>query len=417
MGFSLSSLFGRAPTVARAARRLRWFFALNEASVGFLEYINLVHVAVHTARTRTGLDPVCIYDGGDNVFTAWLQAAGVPVVRRRTFFADVAPDMSSIPRGAYLRFEIPGICREYGWNDEYVLYTDCDVMFETDVVPRLLALRPKFLAVGPEHDPQDYTRFNSGVMLINVPALAAEMPALVETFRANYHEVLASPFDQALLQKHFAGRIDRLPLELNWKSYWPANPAAAVIHFHGPKPAQKYLLLNHRAPAGLLELANAPFYAACRRWDDALMAAIAKVPVPNPPDVLPIEPGWGGFDDASGLGIQEGPCPQIFLPYFRLGLAPATVLTFTVPPGRRARLEALFQSPDTTQVVTVSFGGHVLAQVPVRRVSDPHSLAVDLPAEGGPHQVTLSYAHGAPQSPDDPRPMAVLYRALRVRFL
>ena len=30
--------------------------------------------------------------------------------------------------------------------------------------------------------------------------------------------------------------VNLLPDELNWKSYWGANPDAAILHFHGYKP-------------------------------------------------------------------------------------------------------------------------------------------------------------------------------------
>ena len=148
---------------------MRWFFALNENSPGFWDYVNLVQVAVHTARKHTTLDPVCIYDGEENELTAWLQAATVTVIRRTTFLSGITLQLCPIARGAFLRFEIPGICRERGWTDEFALYTDCDVMFQRDVVPLLRPLRPRFFAAAPESD-QTSSQMNSGVMLMNVPA-------------------------------------------------------------------------------------------------------------------------------------------------------------------------------------------------------------------------------------------------------
>lgn len=397
---------------------MRWFFALNENSPGFWDYANLTQVAVHTARRHTSLDPVCIYDGEENALTAWLRAAGVPVLRRSTFLGAITLELTPIARGTYLRLEIPGICREQGWTDEFVFYSDVDVMFQHDVVPQLRALRPRFFAVAPEST-QDSTQINCGVMLMNVPAWEGEMPALTQTFREHMREALSPPYDQALLQRHFAGRIDALPLALNWKAYWPDNDRVPLVHFHGPKPAQKYLLLNQRAPAALQSLANRDYFHAANRWDGALVAALENIPLPEAPDVTRVEPGFEGFaeSDVTGLGVPEGPFPAILLPVVRWGVAPATEVTFTIPPGHRARLETCFQCPTTTQVVTVSLAGRELARTPIRRVSDPHALVVDLDAPPGRHTVRFAYAEHYPQSNGDPRALALLYRAIRIKLL
>jgi hypothetical protein len=58
--------------------------------------------------------------------------------------------------------------------------------------------------------------------------------------------------------------------ELNWKPYWGINPAAKIIHFHGPKP-----FLRGQIAAGLAHPAHAPLTGAafnhyCAEWDRAL---------------------------------------------------------------------------------------------------------------------------------------------------
>ncbi len=396
---------------------MRWFFAVNENSPGFWDYVNLVQVAVQSARQHTSLEPVCIYDGEENALTAWLQAARVPVIRRCTFLGGITIELSPILRGSYLRLEVPGICREQGWSDEIVLYTDCDVMFVRDPVPFVAALRPRFLAAAPESDRDDFTHFNCGVMLINVPAWEAEMSAMTELFRRKMAEMRTPPDDQVLLQAHFAGRTDRLPLGLNWKSYWPQIEETAIVHFHGPKPAQKYILLNRRGPAELQRLTNAAYLEAAHDWDRALIDAFQAVPLPADPEVRRVAPGFEGFEAVDGLGVPEGPFPHLLLPAVRWGVAPGTRVTFTVPPGKGARFEALFQCPHTDQVVTVSLAGRELARVPVRRVSDPHGIVLDLPVGAGRHELVLAYDHSYPQSNGDPRALAVLFRAIRVAFV
>ena len=398
-------------------RPMRWFFALNENSPAFWDYVNLVQVAVCSAREHTSLEPVCIYDGEESAFTAWLRAAKVTVIRRSTFLGGITIQMTPIARGAYLRLEVPGICREQGWEDEFVLYTDCDVMFQRDPEGLLQGMRPRFLAVAPEGDRDDLVRFNSGVMLINVPAWEAELPALTDTFRRHLDESLTPPYDQALLQRHFAGRIDSLPLELNWKSYWNRNDEAVILHFHGPKPAQKYILLNRRGPMELQGLANEHYFDACHRWDGRLLAAVRAVPLPREPNLRRVEPGFENYDEISGIGVPEGPFPAIMLPVVRWGIAPATEVVFTVPPGKHAEFEALFQCPHTDQIVTVTLNETELARIPIRRVSDPYAVRLDLPVGAGQHRLKMSYAHGYQQSNGDPRALAILFRALRIRII
>ena len=64
---------------------MQWFFALTEDSTAFRQYAEMIMVAVHTAKKFTSLVPNCIYDGGDNDFTAWLTKHGVRIVPHRSF--------------------------------------------------------------------------------------------------------------------------------------------------------------------------------------------------------------------------------------------------------------------------------------------------------------------------------------------
>jgi hypothetical protein len=404
----------RPASPAVAVPRVRWFFALNENSPGFWEYANLVQVAVDSARRHTTLLPVCIYEGGENALTLWLRAAGVTVFFRRTFLHQWVPDMPPIPRGAFLRLEIPALCREQHWDDEYVLYTDCDVVFLRDVVPALRELRPRFFAVAPEIERTNFERFNSGVMWMHVPVLAAEMPALTETIRTHLDEAIAPPYDQAMLQRHFAGRADRLPLELNWKPYWGANAEAVILHFHGPKPAQRYFVLNGRAPSDLVALGTSEYFAAARRWEDALYAALGRVPWDFAATEAGVATGFAGYDAAEGLSAPEGPLPEVMVPVVRWGLPPRTTLTFSVGAGERVRLETIFQCDHTDQAMSLTLDDRPLTHVAIRRAAEPTPLLLDLPAEAGAHRLVFEYARSYPQ-PGSQRAVAMLFRAIRIK--
>ncbi len=51
------------------------------------------------------------------------------------------------------------------------------------------------------------------------------------------------PYDQPVLNDFYRDRWERLPLALNWKPYWGHDPAAKILHFHGPKfQVIRYLL-------------------------------------------------------------------------------------------------------------------------------------------------------------------------------
>jgi len=397
---------------------IRWFFALNESSPSFWEYANLVQVAVYSAKTRTGLAPVCLYDGEENLLTGWLRAVGVPIVPCRTFLQELVPDLAPIPRGAYLRLEIPAVCAAQGWGDRFVLYTDCDVVFRRDPEPLLAGLRPRYFAAAPETDRTDFARFNSGAMWINVPAFAAERAALEATVRAHLQEAISPPYDQAALQRHFAGRVDPLPLELNWKPYWGACDDATIVHFHGPKPAQKHHVLNRRVPEHVARLATPAYFAACAEWDELLIRALGEYPWPDDisrgPDVAE------GFGDTAaevvaGLAPLEPPRPEAGMPAVRWGLAPRTVLAVESRDGERLRLEGVAQAAVPEQAAIVRVDGVEVGRVAFARLHDPYAFAFDLPPGSGRREVEIAYARVFVPGGADTRELGVLYRALRVR--
>jgi hypothetical protein len=75
---------------------------------------------------------------------------------------------------------------------------------------------------------------NSGVMLINVPRLRKDMPAIIDH---GCDLLSGSPlgFDQEFLTQFYRGAWDPLALRYNWKPYWGVNDDARIVHWHGPK--------------------------------------------------------------------------------------------------------------------------------------------------------------------------------------
>lgn len=223
---------------------MKWYFALNAASIQHDPmYSNCVEAAVLSALQNTSLSPHFLFDGPACDFTDRLQRLGVTIIRRESSLADAIaaakpdePHWQQIARGAYLRLEIPAIDHE----SEYVLYTDCDVLFLRE--PTLESVRPRLFAVAPEFARGDFENMNSGVMVMNLAGMrsvADEFAAFIRQGIGEFHA-----FDQGALRLFFAGQYEPLPEVLNWKPYWGLNPEAEIIHFHGPKPPQVRKMLQ-----------------------------------------------------------------------------------------------------------------------------------------------------------------------------
>ncbi|MDP7039759.1 MAG: glycosyltransferase, partial [Myxococcota bacterium] len=141
----------------------------------------------------------------------------------------------SIGRGALLRMHIPEILGQEGIKDEKFIYTDCDVLFLQNVEP-LDNMWPKVLAACPEHDPLDWSYFNSGVLLMQRQALEETYEQFCAFFRERYNTSWA--FDQDAYNIFYQKDWQKLPQEYNWKPYWGHNPQARIVHFHGLKPTR-----------------------------------------------------------------------------------------------------------------------------------------------------------------------------------
>lgn len=285
---------------------MKWFLALNRDSPGFPLYAELVRVAIHTARKHTSLVPHLIFDGKDSELENWLAANGVTVIPRRSFLFDQLREIAqrtgnqnclNIGSGAFLRLELPVLAAEHGWNDEFVLYTDCDIMFVGDPLPLLRSVRPRFFAVAPERA-GDRLNMNSGVMLMNLANLRTQDAAFRLFVQRHLELFTRSTWDQEAYRTFYSTRLwpslpwdcrltrythwlrrkrwDDLPLELNWRPYWGRNPHATIIHFHGPKPQQEPLLAGKPVVAELkpiMHLATDDYFDLCREWRTALNAA------------------------------------------------------------------------------------------------------------------------------------------------
>lgn len=217
----------------------KWYFCLSESSIDRANHgwRDLVFAAVNSARKNTYLVPYLIYDGSDSAFLEGLRAKGVNVIFHRVAFYDALakrdksePGYLSIASGAFLRTEIPLIEKE----DEFVLYTDCDVIFRSN--PDFSNLEPKYFACAPQSSMTDYANdANSGVLVLNVPSMRETYDEFSKFIVRNLDQGWPG-CDQENYRRFYKGKWDELPLEMNWKPYWGESQRTVIVHWHGPKP-------------------------------------------------------------------------------------------------------------------------------------------------------------------------------------
>ncbi|MDD2704875.1 MAG: glycosyltransferase family 2 protein [Acidocella sp.] len=214
---------------------LKWYFALSAASLKSRDHDwrSLIRAALSSARRHTTLRPHLLWDGPPaHELAQELRRQGVTVIPHRVpFYAELErhkpePHWLGIASGAFLRVEIPVLEQE----DEFVLYTDADVMFLADPSPALRQARPRYFAGCSEFTFQD--GLNSGVLLLNLPQMRADYPAFISFIRQNLHLGL----DQEMYRRFYDGKWEPMPPEFNWKPYWGENPRAQILHWHGIKP-------------------------------------------------------------------------------------------------------------------------------------------------------------------------------------
>jgi hypothetical protein len=214
---------------------VKWYFAIDEGG-GLGATGEDAKTAVRSARLVGGLEPHLLYYGARSEFTVWMEKNGVTVIDTAPSFTDTIrqAEADGVYKahsiGHWLRVAVPLVEQER----EFVLYTDCDVIFLKRVNWDLI--RPKVFAAAPEFKPDNWNYFNAGVMVLNVPYMRATYPA----FEAHCIKRIMDPDwfqydDEVALNEAYRGLWDRLDPRLNWKPYWGYKSDAALLHSHGPK--------------------------------------------------------------------------------------------------------------------------------------------------------------------------------------
>ena len=274
---------------------MRWVTCISAESLGHLEQRMMLGVAVQSARQNTSMTPtvvVGVSEPGADVPVI----GGCEVVRWHSRFREVvfsyakerhSPRHARVRSGAYLRYEIPRMAAQMGWDDDLVLYTDYDVVFlgnpllpgsmpaadpfrlSDPRVPRWGGIRRR-KSVRPLH-------CNSGVILFNCRAKKDWIDdffdyAKHDGFRAERNQghaleakhLLMS--DQAALNLFAPQRHSLLSVWNNWCAMNGPRPRTRVLHFNGPKWTDFLGLWPHDAgqqyvatKTALMQRAGKPF--------------------------------------------------------------------------------------------------------------------------------------------------------------
>ena len=226
---------------------MKWFFCWCQDTDFRADHnwTDLIRVSVESALRNTSLEPHFVYDGEPSPFTEELAAKGVKIIFHRLSFTDAIvahqpadPNYQAIARGAFLRFDIPLLANH---DDDFVLYTDADVMFMHD--EPLTGYRPDLLAAAPQFDRSVKRDLNSGVMILNIATMRDIREQLIDFTIKNLHLGL----DQEVLRAFLDTRYLLLPDTFNWKPYWGINFGASIVHWHGPKPETVAKMLDETA--------------------------------------------------------------------------------------------------------------------------------------------------------------------------
>ena len=205
---------------------MKVFFATNELTYN-TKFFQMVIASINSCLKNTTLTPYLIYDG-DNELTEihcevirWKFRFNENLIKHKGLSPSIA---------AFIRTEIPTICKHYNFEDNVVLYCDYDVIFLKDID----VITPKYIACSSEFNKTDFKNFNTGVMFMNIPNLLTENDNFMTFIDNNMAQMHV--WDQTAYNLYYKNRIDILPIEYNWKPYWEWSDDIKILHFHGLKP-------------------------------------------------------------------------------------------------------------------------------------------------------------------------------------
>lgn len=228
---------------------MKCFFALSGNDE---RYVEMAKVLVCSAKKHTNLELICVLDGCDPSLVDWLKRCGVKVLEWEvTFLQEIIESYKGqrtieFCRGTYLCMELPKIIREYGIDEEFVLYVDVDVMFRGPF--DIKEYTPAHFASAADWGLDDRSRFSTGVIVMNTKSLFGKYDdflAHLRNHKFDFSHTKMGPCDQGAWNTFYShNEHDWLDPKYDWKPWWGINPEARIVHFSGPKPQEVERLLG-----------------------------------------------------------------------------------------------------------------------------------------------------------------------------
>ena len=221
---------------------MKWFSGVNNHNKErYFDYIKMYTVAVLSAKkTNPNIKPYLILDGDIDKDIEKLIEMGVSVINHQSLFYNELKNHyndDTTAFGAFLRVDIPKICNKLNIEDDYILYTDNDVLFLDDI-SELKNLTPKyFMATGEFSKEFDTSLINTGVMWINWKNMNQVYDEFVSFIKLNLS--MFQTYDQDAIRIFFNNKVESLGHQYNYKPYWGEENGSKILHFHGPKPTFK----------------------------------------------------------------------------------------------------------------------------------------------------------------------------------
>eukprot|EP00981_Chlorochromonas_danica_P014578 scaffold8334_cov164-Ochromonas_danica.AAC.4 len=258
-------------------KKTLWFMAtqFNEHAASYLAFVK---AALNSALLLHSdqLFPVLMLGGShhQNVpLPDWLtklaESGTIHILHRNLTFVnrEVINKYPILNHPAYLRLDIPTIVPELAKtlppslksniDFDYILYTDCDVLFYPSFNINDLP-KPKVISLGGEMKKDEIA--NSGVLYMNIKGMRKHMAGFIEHGKnANFSFPV---FDQGYLLSYFHDKLhvaELLPAAFNWKPYWGNSNKTAILHFHGMKPRRSAECFSNMDSSGC----ESPIVAKC----------------------------------------------------------------------------------------------------------------------------------------------------------
>lgn len=215
---------------------------LNTLTEGTQGHGKHLKAAINSCKKNTDLDIYVLWTGAKNEYYEWLlnkvnlvDISDAPIHKSVVSIpiSEFWPEgKRAIGMGAWGRVDIPFVLDKLEIEDEYILYTDLDVIFTEKWDPEFKEVSN----LGACLEGVSENHYNTGVMIINGDFIKSTFESFKKfILDKGIHNFPA--WDQSAINEFYHNDIQKLNPEVwNWTPYRNGSGEnARVIHFHGPK--------------------------------------------------------------------------------------------------------------------------------------------------------------------------------------